>query len=267
MGDTVFTSGQLGIDVATGKLASGVEAQAHCSMKNLGAVLKAAGLTYADILKTTIFLNDMADFAAVNAVYASYFSGDYPARSCVQVAALPLGAWWKSSASPRADARPYPVYPTTSKRNAVCLRSSKSRPSTPPFRASSFPRPASPRRRTRPVRDPPRQGDSERIPLTVRDYGPRRVRSPSFFQVVGAGTMELDSLRQGDSLADLVGPLGRATETEGVRKVCVVGGGVGCAIALPVAKKLHELGANGARVIGFRTKDLVDSGKRVSRRE
>jgi len=91
MGDTVFTSGQLGIDVATGKLASGVEAQAHCSMKNLGAVLKAAGLTYADILKTTIFLNDMADFAAVNAVYASYFSGDYPARSCVQVAALPLG--------------------------------------------------------------------------------------------------------------------------------------------------------------------------------
>ncbi len=91
MGDTVFTSGQLGIDVATGKLASDVEAQAHCSMKNLGAVLKAAGLTYADILKTTIFLNDMADFAAVNAVYASYFSGDYPARSCVQVAALPLG--------------------------------------------------------------------------------------------------------------------------------------------------------------------------------
>ena len=90
-GGTVFTSGQLGIDVATGKLASGVEAQAHCSMKNLGAVLKAAGLTYADILKTTIFLNDMADFAAVNAVYASYFSGDYPARSCVQVAALPLG--------------------------------------------------------------------------------------------------------------------------------------------------------------------------------
>ncbi len=90
-GGWVFTSGQLGIDTATGKLAEGVEAQAHCSMKNLGAVLKAAGLGYGDIVKTTIFLADMADFAKVNAVYAGYFTGDYPARSCVQVAALPLG--------------------------------------------------------------------------------------------------------------------------------------------------------------------------------
>lgn len=90
-GETVFTSGQLGIDMETGKLALGVEAQAHCSMKNLGEVLKAKGLSYQDILKTTIFLTNMGDFSAVNAVYASYFSGDYPARSCVQVAALPLG--------------------------------------------------------------------------------------------------------------------------------------------------------------------------------
>ncbi len=90
-GETVFTSGQLGIDMKTGKLALGVEAQAHCSMKNLGEVLKAKGLSYQDILKTTIFLTNMGDFSAVNAVYASYFSGDYPARSCVQVAALPLG--------------------------------------------------------------------------------------------------------------------------------------------------------------------------------
>ncbi len=90
-GETVFTSGQLGIDMETGKLALGVEAQAHCSMKNLGEVLKAKGLSYQDILKTTIFLTNMVDFSAVNAVYASYFSGDYPARSCVQVAALPLG--------------------------------------------------------------------------------------------------------------------------------------------------------------------------------
>ena len=87
----VFTSGQLGIDMATGKLAEGVDAQAHCAMKNLGEILKAKALDYSAILKTTIFLKDMADFAAVNAVYASYFSGDYPARSCIQVAALPLG--------------------------------------------------------------------------------------------------------------------------------------------------------------------------------
>ena len=87
----VFTSGQLGIDMATGKLAEGVEAQAHCAMKNLGEILKAKALDYSAILKTTIFLKDMADFVAVNAVYASYFSGVYPARSCIQVAALPLG--------------------------------------------------------------------------------------------------------------------------------------------------------------------------------
>ncbi len=101
------------------------------------------------------------------------------------------------------------------------------------------------------------KADSERIPLTVADYDRAAGTITLIFQVVGAGTMELDSLRQGDSLADLVGPLGRATETEGLRKVCVVGGGVGCAIALPVAKKLHELGATVHSVIGFRTKDLV----------
>ena len=87
----VYTSGQLGIDVATGKLAEGVENQAHCAMKNLGELLKAKGLGYASIVKTTIFLKDLADFATVNAVYASYFAGEYPARSTIQVAALPLG--------------------------------------------------------------------------------------------------------------------------------------------------------------------------------
>ena len=91
-GELVFTSGQLGIDMATGKLAEGVEAQAHCSMRNLGEILKAAGLGYANILKTTVFVKDMADFAKVNAIYASYFpEGAYPARSCVEVAALPMG--------------------------------------------------------------------------------------------------------------------------------------------------------------------------------
>jgi len=90
-GDIVYTSGQLGIDMATGKLAPDVEAQARCSMNNVGEILKAKGLGYGDIVKTTIFLTDMADFAKVNAVYAGYFSADYPARSCVQVGALPLG--------------------------------------------------------------------------------------------------------------------------------------------------------------------------------
>ena len=74
-----------------GGLAEGVEAQAHCSMKNLGAVLEAAGSSYKKVLKTLIFLTDMNDFAAVNKIYESYFDGDFPARSCVQVAALPLG--------------------------------------------------------------------------------------------------------------------------------------------------------------------------------
>lgn len=87
----LFTSGQLGIDVQAGKLAEGIAAQAHCAMKNLGAILKEAGTDYSRILKTTIFVKDLADFATVNQVYASYFDGAYPARSCVQVAALPLG--------------------------------------------------------------------------------------------------------------------------------------------------------------------------------
>ncbi|HPF88390.1 MAG TPA: RidA family protein [Candidatus Limiplasma sp.] len=88
----VFTSGQMGIDMQTSKLASGVEAQAKCAMQNLGEILKTQGLGYQSILKTTIFLADMRDFSAVNAVYQSFFVGDYPARSCVQVAALPMGA-------------------------------------------------------------------------------------------------------------------------------------------------------------------------------
>lgn len=90
-GNMVYCSGQLGIDAEAGKMAEGVEAQAHCSMKNLGAVLEAAGSSYKKIVKTLIFLTDMNDFAAVNKIYESYFGGDFPARSCVQVAKLPLG--------------------------------------------------------------------------------------------------------------------------------------------------------------------------------
>ena len=87
----VYVSGQLGIDVTSGGLADGVGAQAHCSMKNLGEILHEAGTDYKKVVKTTIFLTDMNDFAVVNKIYESYFGGDFPARSCVQVAKLPLG--------------------------------------------------------------------------------------------------------------------------------------------------------------------------------
>lgn len=87
----VYCSGQLGIDVSVGKLPETVEEQAHCSMKNLGAVLKEAGSDYSQIVKTTIFLADMNDFAKVNEIYKSYFNESFPARSCVEVAKLPLG--------------------------------------------------------------------------------------------------------------------------------------------------------------------------------
>lgn len=91
VGDMVYTSGQLGIDMETGKLAEGVEAQARTSMRNVGEILKAAGASYVDVVKTTIFVKDLADFKTVNTVYAEFFDGVYPARSCVQVAALPMG--------------------------------------------------------------------------------------------------------------------------------------------------------------------------------
>jgi 2-iminobutanoate/2-iminopropanoate deaminase len=85
----LFCSGQLGLVPATGELAEGVKAQAEQAMKNLKAVAEEAGTTLDAVVKTTIFLKDMADFAAVNEVYGSFFKGDKPARSTVQVAALP----------------------------------------------------------------------------------------------------------------------------------------------------------------------------------
>ena len=99
--------------------------------------------------------------------------------------------------------------------------------------------------------------DSERIPLTVADYDRQAGTVTIIFQIVGYGTMELNTLNEGDSIHDLVGPLGRPSETEGLKKVAVVGGGVGCAIAYPVAKKLHENGCEVHSVVGFRNKDLV----------
>lgn len=88
----LFCSGSLGMDPTTGELAEGVEAQATRALKNMEAILGGAELTLADVVKTTIFLVDMADFATVNAVYGSFFPEPYPARTTVAVAALPKGA-------------------------------------------------------------------------------------------------------------------------------------------------------------------------------
>lgn len=90
-GEFVFCSGQLGLDPATGELADGVEAQAERSLRNLQSVLDAAGLGFDDVVKTTIFLADVNDFARVNAVYATFMASPPPARSTVGVAALPKG--------------------------------------------------------------------------------------------------------------------------------------------------------------------------------
>jgi len=91
-GDLVFCSGQVGLDPATGELADGVEAQAERALRNLQAVLDAAGLGLDDVVKTTIFLTDVGDFAPVNAVYAKFMPEPPPARSTVGIAALPKGA-------------------------------------------------------------------------------------------------------------------------------------------------------------------------------
>lgn len=99
--------------------------------------------------------------------------------------------------------------------------------------------------------------DGERIPLTVADYDREKGTVTIIFQIVGATTEKLGHMNEGDFLADFVGPLGKATHTEGLKKVAVVGGGVGCAIAFPVAKKLHEQGCEVHAIVGFRTKDLV----------
>ena len=90
-GELVFCSGQLGLDPRTGELADGVAAQAERALRNIGAVLEAAGCGYADVVKTTVFLTDMADFAALNAVYAEFFGDTPPARSTFAVAGLPKG--------------------------------------------------------------------------------------------------------------------------------------------------------------------------------
>ena len=99
--------------------------------------------------------------------------------------------------------------------------------------------------------------EGERIPLTVAGYDREGGTVRIIFQTVGATTKKLSELSEGDFISDFVGPLGVPTETEGIKNVCIVGGGVGCAIALPIAEKFKRLGANVTSVIGFRNRDLL----------
>lgn len=100
-------------------------------------------------------------------------------------------------------------------------------------------------------------GEGERIPLTVAGCDPKRGTVKIIFQVVGGTTMRLNAKNEGEYISDFVGPLGCPTKTDGIKKVCIVGGGVGCAIALPVAKRFKKLGAEVHSIIGFRSKDLL----------
>ncbi len=99
--------------------------------------------------------------------------------------------------------------------------------------------------------------EGERIPLTVAGTDPEQGTVKIIFQIVGSTTKKLAEKEEGEAIQDFVGPLGVATHLQGLKKVCVVGGGVGCAIALPIVEKLHELGAEVTSIIGFRSKDLL----------
>ena len=99
--------------------------------------------------------------------------------------------------------------------------------------------------------------EGERIPLTVAGYDREKGTVKIIFQIVGATTKKLGEMNEGDFIADFAGPLGVPTELNGLTDVCIVGGGVGCAIALPIAEKLHEMGCRVTSVIGFRSRDLV----------
>ena len=99
--------------------------------------------------------------------------------------------------------------------------------------------------------------DGERIPLTIAGYNREEGTVKIIFQIVGATTYKLNQKNEGEYIQDFVGPLGVATKLDGLKKVCIVGGGVGCAIALPIAQKLKELGAEVTSIIGFRSRDIV----------
>ena len=111
--------------------------------------------------------------------------------------------------------------------------------------------------------------DGERIPLTVAGTDREKGTVKIIFQIVGGTTKRLDHVKEGEYIEDFVGPLGTPTKTEGIKKVCIVGGGVGCAIAMPVAEEFHRLGADVTSIIGFRSKDILileDEFKKCSNR-
>ena len=99
--------------------------------------------------------------------------------------------------------------------------------------------------------------EGERIPLTIAGCDPLKGTVRIIFQIVGSTTLKLDKKEKGEYIEDFVGPLGVATETNNIKKVCIIGGGVGCAIALPIAEEFHRLNAEVTTIIGFRNKDLV----------
>lgn len=99
--------------------------------------------------------------------------------------------------------------------------------------------------------------EGERIPLTIAGYDRKNGSVKIIFQIVGATTEKLNHKEKGDFISDFVGPLGVASRLDGLKKVCIVGGGVGCAIALPIAQKLHNMGCSVTSIIGFRSKDLL----------
>ncbi len=99
--------------------------------------------------------------------------------------------------------------------------------------------------------------EGERIPLTVAGTNPEKGTVKIIFQIVGGTTTKLNAKREGEYIQDFVGPLGVATHLDGFKKVCIVGGGVGCAIAMPIAQALHEMGADVTSIVGFRSKDIV----------
>ncbi|MBR3865842.1 MAG: sulfide/dihydroorotate dehydrogenase-like FAD/NAD-binding protein [Clostridia bacterium] len=99
--------------------------------------------------------------------------------------------------------------------------------------------------------------EGERIPLTVAGTNPEKGTVKIIFQIVGGTTKKLNAKAEGEYIQDFVGPLGVATHLDGLKKVCIVGGGVGCAIAMPIAQALHEMGADVTSIVGFRSKDIV----------
>lgn len=242
--DVLFISGCLGIDPKTNELKEDLQSQTRQALDNMLSILKEAKFDINNVVKTTVYLTKMSYFAEFNKIYAEYFKDSYPARTCVEISALPKGGlleieaiaskkWFmfkiikKEVLNPTVTKMVIEAPLVAKKAKAgqfIILRVSK---------------------------------EGERIPLTVADYDREKGTVTIIFQIVGATTYILNQKEEGDYIEDFVGPLGVPTKVDGLKKVCVVGGGVGCAIALPVARALKEKGCEVVSIIGFRNKDLL----------